>query len=377
MNKSKLIIFIFFFIVIFCIVGSFFLQGDIEIESEVDIIDLQNKITSDINIYGYTIDNPNVIVNPYGENYNTALIIFETDDYVSINVNVNDIYSYNSNFTNKHYIGVYNLIEGKNYVNLSYGEVNKKIEINIDKGNGMNIDDMILIANNHFIIPTYKHISEDVYTGFREVDIFGKVYYEYILEDGYYGISCEIDDEYVAVLSENLLIVDRQNGEIIKNYDISDYGNNWIAMEYLDNSIILYGKEKNISISFDGEISLYEGMYVKKYLSSDVNYINKRGVRFYKEVKTKTSDENIWLLGYSNDIDFDINIKKEFNRIVINSEDLNECDNYLILDKLFDKRVYELCDNTTYVYTYDFEGEYSIYFKVNGKIYKTDKYLKF
>lgn len=377
MNKSKLIIFIFFFIVIFCIVGSFFLQGDIEIESEVDIIDLQNKITSDINIYGYTIDNPNVIVNPYGENYNTALIIFETDDYVSINVNVNDIYSYNSNFTNKHYIGVYNLIEGKNHVNLSYGEVNKKIELNIDKGNGMNNDDMILIANNHFIIPTYKYISDDVYTGFREVDIFGKIYYEYILEDGYYGISCEIDDEYVAVLSENLLIVDRQNGEIRKNYDISDYGNNWIAMEYLDNSIILYGKEKNISISFDGEISLYEGMYVKKYLSSDVNYINKRGVRFYKEVKTKTSDENIWLLGYSNDIDFDINIKKEFNRIVINSEDLNECDNYLILDKLFDKRVYELCDNTTYVYTYDFEGEYSIYFKVNGKIYKTDKYLKF
>ena len=83
MNKIKLIVFVFIFIVIFCFIGAFFVQADSEIVGEVDILDIQNEITNNINVYGYSIDNPNVIVNPYGENYNTALILFETDEYVS------------------------------------------------------------------------------------------------------------------------------------------------------------------------------------------------------------------------------------------------------------------------------------------------------
>ena len=108
MNKVKLIFGVFIFIIIFCFIGVFFIQADSEIVGEVDILDIQNEITNNINVYGYSIDNPNVIVNPYGDNYNTALILFETDDYVSVNVNVNNVYNFSSKKTNRHYIGVYN-----------------------------------------------------------------------------------------------------------------------------------------------------------------------------------------------------------------------------------------------------------------------------
>jgi len=47
------------------------------------------------------------------------------------------------------------------------------------------------------------------------------------------------------------------------------------------------------------------------------------------------------------------------------------------LDKLFDKRVYNLCYSDNYIYTYDMSGKYSVYFKVNDKVYKMEKYLEF
>ena len=83
------------------------------------------------------------------------------------------------------------------------------------------------------------------------------------------------------------------------------------------------------------------------------------------------------MLNYSKDIPIEIEIQKEFNRIIINSEDIDNCNTYLILEKLLDKKVYELCNNKNYIYTYNFEGKYSVYFKIDENLYKTDKYLMF
>ena len=378
MGKIKLIIFVFIFIIIFCFVGVFFVQADTEIEGEEDILEVQNNITNSINVYGYTFDNPNVIINPYGENYNSALIVFETDEYVSLKVNVNNIDIFNSRETNKHYIGVYNLLTGNNYINLSYGKNSKKIEIVIEEENNTSIlENGILLSNNHLLIPTDKYIDNDIYTGIREVDALGKIYYEYLINDGYKNIACEIDDERLAVLSDNLIILDRQNGDILSSFDISDYNYDWIGMEYIDEKIVLYSSEKNISINIEGDISDTLGSYNKKYLKGDINYKNIEAIRFYKEKETKKSNESIWLLNYSDEMKNEIDIQKEFNRLIISSEDINDCNTYLVLDKLLDKRVYQLCDKINYIYTYDFDGKYSVYFKIGNEVYKTDKYLEF
>jgi len=378
MNKVKLIIFVFVFIIIFCFIGAFFVQADSEIVGEVDILDIQNEITSNIDVYGYSIDNPNIIVNPYGENYNTALILFETDDYVSVSVNVNNLYNFVSEKTNRHYIGVYNLVDGKNNIVLSYGKVKKSIEIEIFKDDkAIDLTNSYVLSNNHLIVSTDKYIGNNgIYTGIREIDALGKIYYEYLINDGYYGLVCEIDDEMLAVLSNDLIILDRQNGNIVNSYDISEYEYDWNNMEYVSDRIILYSEKGNISIDSKGNISLYDGKYNKRNLVGNVNYMNKDSIRFYEYVETKKSNENIWLLNYD-ELNKEIDIKKEFNRIIISSEDISKCNNYVIFDQLFDKRVYELCDNVNYIYTYDFEGKYSVYFKINDKIYKSNKFLLF
>lgn len=377
MNKVKLIFGVFIFIIIFCFIGVFFIQADSEIVEEVDILDIQNEITNNINVYGYSIDNPNVIVNPYGDNYNTALILFETDDYVSVNVNVNNVYNFSSKKTNRHYIGVYNLIEGKNNIVLSYGNVKNNIEIEIIRDeNLIDLSNVYVLSNNHFIVSTDKNISDNVYTGVREIDVFGKIYYEYLINDGYYGVSCEIDDEKLAVLSKNLIILDRQNGGVISSYDISKYDYDWEYMEYISGKVILYSDEGNISVDKDGNIDIYDGMYDKKYYNGDVNYLDNLGIRFYENIETEMSNLNVWLLNYDK-LDKDINIDKEFNRLVISFSDIDSSDVYVIFDKLMDKRVYKLNDNVNYIYTYNFDGKYSVYFKIGNKIYKTDKYLKF
>ena len=377
MNKVKLIIFVFIFIIIFCFIGAFFVQADSEIVGERDILDIQNEITSNIDVYGYSIDNPNVIVNPYGENYSSALILFETDDYVSFSVNVNNMYNFVSNKTNRHYIGVYNLVEGKNSIVLSYGDIKKEIEIDISLDDKLiDLSNAYVLSNNHFIVPTDKYIDEDVYTGVREIDAFGKIYYEYLINDGYYGLVCEMDDDRLAVLSNKLIILDRQNGNIINSYDISDYEYQWEGMEYSSNKVILYSGEGNISIDVVGNIFSYEGVYKRKYLEGDINYINKNAVRFYEYIETDMSNENIWLLNYDK-LNKEIDIKKEFNRIIISSEEINNCNTYVIFEQLLDKKVYELCDKVNYIYTYDFEGKYSVYFKIDNNIYSTNKYLKF
>lgn len=376
-NIGKLIIFMFIFIIIFCIGGSFFVfESEVEIKEEDDILAIQNKITNIIDVYGYTIDNPNIIIDPYNMNYNTALIIFETDDYVSFNVNVNDMYNYNSKSTNKHYIGVYNLINGSNTITLSCGNIVKKIEININE-EGNIFKSNILLSNNHFLVPTDKYVDDGIYTGVREVDILGKIYYEYLIEDGYKGIACEIDDERLAILSNKLLVLDRQNGDIISSFDISLYKYNWINMKFIDDRIVLYSDEVDISIDSEGNIFEYEGDYYSEYLLGDINYNTYNGIRFYKEIKTEKSDISVLLLNYDKKNNYNIEIKKEFNRIVVSGEDIEECNSYIILEQLFDKRVYELCDSVNYIYTYDFNGKYSIYFKNDDKIYKLNKYLEF
>ena len=370
MNKFKFVGFIFLFILLFCIIGSFFINNGEEIVLNEDIINIQNKINDKINIYGYTFDNMNVIVNPYDMNYNTSLIMFETDDEVSINVNVNNLYSYSSKVTNRHYIGVYDLNVGDNVITLKYGNNTKKININIPElGDIIDKNNMTILNNNHLIIPTYEYIRDNVYTGFREVDILGKIYFEYIIDTGYKGLSVQVDYDKIAVLSDKLLIIDMQNANVIQSFDIDNYDYNSII--YKDNKIVLSSLDNEFSIDYVGN------MDNKEYFEGDINYKLGNAVRFYNEKETEVSKENILLLSYEKKFDKDIKIEREFNRIIINYDEVDNCNTYLILDKFMDKRIYNLCDKVNYIYTKNLSGKYSIYFKIDDKIYKTGKYFNF
>ena len=63
----------------------------------------------------------------------------------------------------------------------------------------------------------------------------------------------------------------------------------------------------------------------------------------------------------------------DVNRITINNEEDDTI--YVIFDKLFDKRIYEVKD-IKYINLNGLKGKYTIYYKIKDKLYKTDYYIE-
>ena len=113
--KKILIISIFILILtLTTTIGYKVVSANTRIDEVEDIIDYQEKKENYLTHYNYTLDNPNIILNPYGNSPLTALIIFETDkeEEVSITIPGKDN---NSTYTNTfekskvHYIQVLGL----------------------------------------------------------------------------------------------------------------------------------------------------------------------------------------------------------------------------------------------------------------------------
>ena len=89
MKKSYILVGIFIiFIVFISIVGSIVVTGNKKIKEEKDILDIQTNKEVYFSGYGYSIDNPNIIVNPYGNSPLTAIVMFETNDYSNVSISV-------------------------------------------------------------------------------------------------------------------------------------------------------------------------------------------------------------------------------------------------------------------------------------------------
>lgn len=376
MDKYKIFGFLFMFIFLFIIVIAIVSSNEEEILDSYDIVVDQESLNDSYNTYLYSIDNPRIVIDPYKSNYNTALIMFETDDYVSINVRVNDSYSYTSNKSNRHYILVYDLDIGDNVIMLRYNNKTYKFNINIDNNEEdamLNKDEFYILNNNHIIVPTYKYIDGGYYTGFNEIDISGKIYYQYIIECGYNNIITEIDiDKYAIYIEDKIVILDRQDGSIIKDINVGIEGVKYI--NYIDSKYVLYTDNDSYMVNEEGEVNDIDLSYQENTFGGNPNYINKKPVRFNHKMISETVYKNVWLLNYKK-LDKDIELSKEFNRIVIDNK--SDMDGYIILDKLFDKRVYELNKDINYIYTDDLKGEYMIYYILDNNTYKSDKYIKF
>ena len=99
MRKSYILIILFLiFIVVITVIGSVIVTGNTKVYESRDILIIQKNKELYFNVYGYTLDNPNVIVNPYGNSPLTALIMFTSSDYSKVDITIkgkngdNDIY---------------------------------------------------------------------------------------------------------------------------------------------------------------------------------------------------------------------------------------------------------------------------------------------
>lgn len=446
-------------IIIITIIGLILISPKNEVKEVKDIITLQNEIESSFTCYGYTLDNPKIILNPYKNSPLTALIMFETDKREKITItikgkNKDDIIYEEASETKEHYIPIYGLYSNyENTVILSTDTVDKEVKIKtelvekndistegVGTDNGINLvstdneivgidkygeiryylkggysKEIIIDKDNHLFLSTNRINNDNSNTGIINIDLLGKIYYEYNLEDGYKGLIYNIDDTKMLILSENIILIDIQTGKALREYNLYKTTDNYVNLLYDENTnqVILNGE--NVTLYYDyekgnldriignkeyvsDELSTYfvdapnidveENIRIKSnnqiydiesiYFDKDVYFNITKGIYLSKYKETETSNKNINIL-FSKEYKDKINIYKEYDRLVI-EYNFNEDDEvYFILDKFLGKKVYEIdtSKNIKYINSYGLSGKYTMYLKINDKLLKLNEFVKF
>lgn len=392
------------FILIITIVGSNIVTGNTSIKKEKDILSVQSNKEVYFNGYGYSLDNPNIIINPYGNSPFTGIVMFETSDYSEVSISVNGDINYTFSKNKHHIIPIYGLYadydntivlksEGKEKViNIKtdklpddFGEVLYDGNYSFYNGNYPYASDSngnvrwylnkkyygnITVYKDNIIIGNDSYTEDNHSTGIYRMNFLGKVYGEYLLSDDYYGNSI-YDDGNIYALSKNIVMIDSQTGTI-SNLGKND---NYSYINVIDGNVIVGKEDKFYSVK-DKKFSEVESSGKSNIYSfyDDISeYKIVKGVRYGKLTTTNRYDKDISIIKYDKYDGKDIKIKMDVNRISIYNNTGKEV--YLILDKLFDKRIYEVKD-TKYVNLNGLKGKYTIYYRIDGKVYKTDYYIE-
>ena len=289
MDKKKVIILVVAIIVIIIAILlrliSLASSANNEVEYVSSLIENQEKAENKFDSEGYTFDNPNVILNPYGNSPLTALVIFETakEEKISVVIKGKDklsTYSHTFDEGRRHYIPIYGLYaDMENEVVLKMNDEEKVLKIKTDKLP----DDFILptkvtkdedkltndlyffspsskgymcaydtngdvrwyldetaiweinrLKNGHLLVSTERLVNSPYYsTGLYEMDMLGKVYIEYSLPGGYHHDYFEMDSGNILVASNDfdnedgtvedyIVELDRNTGNIVKRFDLKD-----------------------------------------------------------------------------------------------------------------------------------------------------------
>ena len=234
---------------------------------------------------GYTLDNPNVIVDPYDNSPLTALVIFETKKNEKVKITIegkDDLTTYTHEFAKEkvHYIPVYGLYADKeNTVIIECGDEKKELKIKTDplpenfilptsvkKEEDKLTNDLYFftpsstgytcaydtngdvrwylsnkatweinrLENGHLLVSTERLINSPYYlTGLYEMDMLGKIYVEYSLPGGYHHDYYEMPNGNLLVASDNfnsgegtvedyIVELDRKTGDVVKSIDLKD-----------------------------------------------------------------------------------------------------------------------------------------------------------
>ena len=313
------------------IVGYFFVTGGEKVLEKKDILVYQSELENKFTSYGYTIDEPNIILNPYEISPLTALVMFETNDYVSPTVTVvgkseKTTYTHTFKESKTHYLEILGLYpDYNNEVIISYGDVTKKIYIQTDKlpnnfvmpssiykdedkldnelyfytpssigytcAYDINGDvrwyltesfiwEINRLRNGNLLLSTDKLVNNPYYTtGLYEMNMLGKIYFEYNIDGGYHHDYYEMPIGNILVLSNNfangtvedyIVELDLRDGSIVKKFDLTDilpmdegesensttydwFHNNSVWYDEKTNSITLSGRHMDavINISYD------------------------------------------------------------------------------------------------------------------------------
>lgn len=339
------------------IVGYFFVTGGEKVLEKKDILVYQSELENKFTSYGYTIDEPNVILNPYEISPLTALVMFETSDYVSPTVTVvgkseKTTYIHTFKESKTHYLGILGLYpDYNNEVIISYGDVTKKIYIQTGKlpndfvtPSSIYKDDDKLnnelyfytpssrgytcaydingdvrwyltenfiweinrLRNGNLLLSTDKLINNPYYmTGLYEMDMLGKIYFEYNIDGGYHHDYFEMPSGNILVLSNNfangtvedyIVELDLKDGSIVKKFDLTDIlpmdegkSENFTTYDWFHNNSVWYDEKTNsITLSgrhIDAVINIsYDTGKLNWIIGDSTNYSSEWQKYFFKPI---------------------------------------------------------------------------------------------
>ncbi len=296
---------------------------------------LENKFLEKTN---YTMEHPNIILDPYDISPLTALVIFETSDLTAPEVTVkgkDENTTFTKTFTpsKKHILPIYGLypdtnnevtIECNGKKNVFYIKTDplpedfalptKVVSNKEELGNELyfvtpssdgyvaaydvNGDvrwylnesftwDIKRLNNGNILLSSNRLINPPYYmTGLMEMDLLGKVYYEYTLPGGYHHDVFELENGNFIIASDNfengtvedyIVEMDRKTGEIVKTIDLTkilpqDEGRNVNATDYdwFHNNSVWYDAATN-SLTLSGRHQ--DAVANLDYSTNEINWI--------------------------------------------------------------------------------------------------------
>lgn len=296
---------------------------------------LENKFLEKTN---YTMEHPNIILDPYDISPLTALVIFETSDLTAPEVTVkgkDENTTFTKTFTpsKKHILPIYGLypdtnnevtIECNGKKNVFYIKTDplpedfalptKVVSNKEELGNELyfvtpssdgyvaaydvNGDvrwylnesftwDIKRLNNGNILLSSNRLINPPYYmTGLMEMDLLGKVYYEYTLPGGYHHDVFELENGNFIIASDNfengtvedyIVEMDRKTGEIVKTIDLTkilpqDEGRNVNATDYdwFHNNSVWYDAATN-SLTLSGRHQ--DAVVNLDYSTNEINWI--------------------------------------------------------------------------------------------------------
>lgn len=289
MKKKRVVLIGLLIILVVGLIGCFslmYLSNNYEeVEQVVSLVEEQETLEKDFTSAGYTIENPNVILNPYQISPLTALVIFETEEEVAPRVTIvgkdeHSTFTHEFESSTIHYLPIYGLYAGReNEIIIEYGDVSKPITIKTEElpedfilptsvkankkelsndlyfftpsssgytcaydVNGdvrwyLNINalwEINRLDNGHLMVSTERLVNSPYYmTGLYEMDLLGKIYKEISLEGGYHHDYFLMPNGNLLVASDNfssgygtvedvVVEVDINTGDIVKTFDLKD-----------------------------------------------------------------------------------------------------------------------------------------------------------
>ncbi len=395
----------------------------------------------------YTIDDPNVILNPYGNSPLSALIVFETKDLTTATITIKgkdgaEDLTHTFTPTKVHILPIYGLYAGyDNTVIIEVSGTTKEITITTDAlpsdfskvtdlenadfetdefyfttpediGYTAAYDsngevrwylvgdykwDIQRLNNGHILLSSDKILSDDYSVGLIEMDLLGKIYYEYAVPGGYHHDVYELSNGNFLLASNDAnrdttedvaLEIDRATGSVVKEIDLYDIlpgekTGNWFGIGSINydvntNSITISGYYSNMIVNLDyssldinwiiadeDEVSSEYAQYLLK-ASGNIDYpVEPESVNLLDSnrlIFASNVDGTKYLLEYQ--IDYSNRTVKQLDAIELESDE----NTYL-----------EVIDDDTFVITQGHviteiqDGETVLSMNVNSTLYNTKK----